>query len=68
MFFDLGMISGSLIGPWSYDQFRSVQLFTLFGHVIFGEYIPFVIPAIMGIVALVCILLFVITKKESDEP
>jgi len=66
IFFDLGMIAGSLIGPWSYDQFRSVQLFSLFGHIIFGEIIPFIIPAVMGITALVCILLFVLTKKDTE--
>jgi MFS family permease len=67
MFFDLGMIFGSIFGPWSYDQFRSVQLITLFGHAIMGEVIPFAIPAIMGFIALACILLFVFTKKDSDE-
>jgi MFS family permease len=67
MFFDVGMIIGSLISPPLYSAFGSVPLFTLFGRVIFGEYIPFAIPAIMGIIALACILAFVLTQKESEE-
>ena len=66
MFFDVGMIMGSLISPPLYSAFGSVPLFTLFGYVILGEIIPFAIPAIMGILALVCILAFVLTKKESE--
>ena len=66
MFFDVGMIIGSLISPPLYSEFGSVPLFTLFGYVILGEIIPFAIPAIMGILALVCILVFVLTKKETD--
>jgi MFS family permease len=66
MFFDVGMIIGSLISPPLYSEFGSVPLFTLFGHVILGEVIPFAIPAVMGILALVCILVFVLTKKESE--
>jgi MFS family permease len=66
MFFDIGMIIGALISPPLYAEFRDVPLGTLFGHVIFGEIIPFAIPAIMGLVALVCILVFVFTKKETD--
>ena len=67
MFFDVGMIIGSLISPPLYSAFGSVPLFTLFGQVILGEIIPFAIPAIMGIIALACILAFVLTKKESEE-
>ncbi|MHA2060968.1 MAG: MFS transporter [Candidatus Sifarchaeia archaeon] len=67
MFFDVGMIIGSLISPPLYSAFGSVPLFTLFGHVILGEIIPFAIPAIMGITALVFILMFVLVKKESEE-
>ncbi|MFX1518308.1 MAG: MFS transporter [Promethearchaeota archaeon] len=66
MFFDMGMIIGALISPPLYAEFGSVPLFTLFGYVIFGEIIPFAIPAIMGIAALICILVFVLTKKETE--
>lgn len=66
MFFDFGMIIGALISPPLYAELRDVPLGTLFGHIIFGEIIPFAIPAIMGLTALVCILLFVLTKKETE--
>lgn len=67
IFFDIGMMIGATVSPPLYEAFRNVPLITLFGQVIFGEIIPFIIPALMGITAMVFILVFVLTKKESDE-
>jgi len=59
-FFDVGMIAGTLLGPWLFDTFQHEEFrIQLFGLVVRGAGTPFFLSAIMGITALTILLIFV---------
>jgi len=60
-YFDVGMVAGSLLGPWLFDTFKSEELSIgwLGGLTVKGIGLPFFVSAIMGLLALALLLLFV---------
>lgn len=68
-FFNAGMVSGALLGPWLFDMFQleEFRIGWLGGLTVKGMGIPFFVSAILGLVALALLLLFVKEMRREDK-
>jgi len=65
-FFDAGMISGALLGPFLFDVFKSQELLITWLNdlVIKGSGVPFYLSGVIGLVSLALLLTFVKEPKK----
>jgi len=68
-FFHIGMVAGTLLGPWLFDtfQFQEIRIGWLGGLIVRGIGLPFFITGIIGLLALALLLVFVKEQRRKDQ-